>query len=119
MLMLRLSTFGAVTLTRDGRPVVAEIGKKYRALLALLAVARTRGVPRDELALLLWPDSGQPANSVYTGLSKLRRALGAEGLFGPPGAARGRLNPARMHTDIWGVRDALEAGRLRRAVRRC
>src|SRR5688500_7333081 len=116
MLMLRLSTFGAVTLTRDGRPVVAEIGKKYRALLALLAVARTRCVPRDELALLLWPDSGQPANSVYTGLSKLRRALGAEDLFGPPGAARVHLNPDRISTDLWDFEDALDAGHLERAV---
>jgi TolB-like protein/Flp pilus assembly protein TadD len=56
--------------------------RKSRLLLAHLAVAPGRPVPREHLAALLWADrqEGQARGSLRSALSDLRRALGAEAL---------------------------------------
>ncbi len=63
----------------DGRPVrVPEL--KVRALLADLLVHEGRPVPPDRLAYDLWGDDppGNPANTLQTKVSQLRRALGRD-----------------------------------------
>ncbi|MFI0409219.1 BTAD domain-containing putative transcriptional regulator [Actinomadura sp. 3N508] len=62
--------------SEDGRPVrVPEV--KVRALLADLLVHEGRPVPADRLAEDLWGDDppGNPANTLQTKVSQLRRAL--------------------------------------------
>jgi DNA-binding SARP family transcriptional activator len=58
--MLRLHTFGACFLARDGVRLDALSGqRKGLALLALLAGAGARGVSREALLAYLWPESDQ------------------------------------------------------------
>ncbi|WP_431895338.1 BTAD domain-containing putative transcriptional regulator [Nonomuraea sp. bgisy101] len=74
----------------DGRPVrVPEV--KVRALLADLLVHEGRPVPADRLLDDLWGEElpGNPANTLQTKVSQLRRALGRDGrdlvVFQPAG----------------------------------
>jgi predicted ATPase/DNA-binding SARP family transcriptional activator/tetratricopeptide (TPR) repeat protein len=63
----------------DGRPMrVPEL--KVRALLADLLVHEGRPVPADRLAYDLWGDEppGNPANTLQTKVSQLRRVLGRD-----------------------------------------
>jgi DNA-binding SARP family transcriptional activator len=56
--MLRVHTFGGLTLTVEDAPVTGVLTQRRRlALLALLAVAGERGVSRDKLVGCLWPES--------------------------------------------------------------
>ena len=49
--MLRLTTFGGISLTQDGKPVVgAAAGQRRLAILILLAESGQRGFDRDTLA---------------------------------------------------------------------
>ena len=55
-LMLRLETFGGLTLTDAASHHVAPQRRRL-ALLALLATAGERGMSRDKVVACLWPDS--------------------------------------------------------------
>lgn len=59
-------------------------GRLGRALLAFLVLNRHRAVTRDELMAALWPAAvpRDPAATLSTLLSGIRRALGAESLHG-------------------------------------
>ncbi|MGD9986695.1 ATP-binding protein [Pseudonocardia sp.] len=63
---------------------VALGSRKARRLLAALAVHRTRTVPADELAHVLWGDTppSRPVENVATLVSRLRAALGASVVLG-------------------------------------
>jgi DNA-binding SARP family transcriptional activator/tetratricopeptide (TPR) repeat protein len=54
--MLHIRTFGGLWLERDGRRIDGNSPRRS-ALLATLAAAGDRGVSRDRLLLLLWPDA--------------------------------------------------------------
>jgi len=88
---------GEIRLDVEGSRVEGRLpGRLGRALLAYLVLNRHRPVTRDELMGALWPESvpRDPAATLSTLLSGLRRALGAELLQGrselrlelPPGA---------------------------------
>ena len=68
-------------------------GRLGRALLAYLVLNRHRSVTRDELMGALWPESvpRDPAATLSTLLSGLRRALGAELLQGRSDSPTGWL----------------------------
>ncbi|ACZ89600.1 BTAD domain-containing putative transcriptional regulator [Streptosporangium roseum] len=74
---MRFGVLGPLAVwTTDGRPVrVPEL--KVRALLADLLVHQGRPVPADRLADDLWGEDlpGNPANTLQTKVSQLRRAL--------------------------------------------
>ena len=73
-----LRTFGTASLVRaDGAPV--ELPRGRLALLSLLAVAGDRGVSRERICDLLWPDVPTPRarHSLEQMLSVLRSRLGA------------------------------------------
>ena len=81
--MLRLHTFGGLSLSSDGGDLAgAALQKRRLALLAMLAVAGPRGLTRDKILGLLWPDveesRGRPALS--QALYALRRDTGEEDL---------------------------------------
>ena len=56
--MLRLCTFGGLTLSRGTEDLTGAITQRRRlAILAILAVAGRQGLSRDKLQAYLWPES--------------------------------------------------------------
>ena len=56
--MLKLKTFGGLVIRRDGAAVAGAGGQRRRViLLAVLAAASERGLSRDKLLGLFWPDA--------------------------------------------------------------
>ena len=114
--MLRLSTFGGCILARDGvRDEAFSAQRKTLGLLALLAAAGGRGVPRPLLLAYLWPESDE--ERARTSLKQLvhavRTRLGADVLLG---SAELRLNPDRISADVTEFRAAIEQDDHARAV---
>jgi DNA-binding SARP family transcriptional activator len=105
----RLNLFGSPSLVRaDGVVLSGRATQRHRvALLALLAVARGRGVSRDRLMTLLWPDgdSERPRNLLKVSVYVLRRSLHESALLTEGDELR--LNPDVIHTDVGDFEDAL------------
>ena len=120
--MLRLRTFGAALVERDGEVLRgAAAQRRVIALLAVLAVARDQGASRDRLVGLLWPDSEpEKARQALTqALYHTRRVLGEDDLF--LSGADLRLNAAVIASDVAEFEGALDRDDLERrriAVRR-
>ena len=114
---LLLVTFGGLGVQRGGAPAAGAGAQRRRlALLALLAAAGERGLSREKLLSLLWPESDLErarknlAQTVYA----LRRDLGAEDLV--LGTTDLRLNPDLCDSDLARFRQALKEQRLADAV---
>lgn len=115
--MLRLMTFGGLTLQHDGGLHTGPASQRRRlAVLAVIAAAGRRGVSRDRLVDLLWPDRAPDAgrHSLYQTLHVLRRALGGDDLL--LGTTTLQLNPAMMSSDVADFEEAVSRGALERAV---
>lgn len=113
---LRLRVLGTPGITRvDGGPAGPLQGQAL-ALLAVLACAGERGIARDKLLTLLWPES--PASPASHRLSQLahwtRRTLGSAGLIAGTGELR--LDPEGIACDLWDFEDARRAAQLERAA---
>lgn len=113
---LDLHVLGAVTATRDG--VVLPLGgKRQRAVLAALVVARGQAVHLDRLADWVWAEA-PPTNvvaAVQSSISLLRRHLE------PAAAARRRGTVIASTGGGYALRvadDAVDAWRFERAVSR-
>ena len=105
---LRLMMMGGLTLSVGGETMTGAATRRRRlALLALLAVARERGMNRDKIQAFLWPESD--ALHARKCLNQLlyfqRRHLENDGLI--LGQKTLRLNPALITCDMWDVEDAL------------
>ena len=115
--MIRIHTLGAISVTRDGKPLSGVVTQP-RSLAVLVLIARTgeRGISRDKLVALLWPDSDVESGraSLSRALSTLRRELGDSDLF--TGVQALRLNQATAACDVLDFEAALSAGQLERAV---
>ena len=115
----RLVTLGGVALADEDGPLGGPLVQRRRlALLARIAAAGQRGVSRDSLAALLWPDSDEERarHTLRQWLSLLRRDLKAENLL--LGTAELRLNPQVITSDVGELREALGRGELE-VSRRC
>jgi len=116
--MLRLSTFGGLVLHQDGQLHTGPAAQRRRlALLAVIASAGPRGVARERLLALLWPD-GEPEatrHSLYQALHAIRRSLGGDDVF--LGSSTLQLNPERITSDVGEFAEAVEQGAHERAVR--
>ena len=98
----RLETLGTVVLKGSGLAIRAADQRQQRrrlALLAALASAGERGMSRDQLLLLFWPDSTQKKarHSLDQLLYAIRTSLG-EAIFA--GTNPVRLNPEFITADI-------------------
>ena len=116
--MLRLQTLGgAVVLRESGEPLGgAASQRRSLALLAVLAVAGERGVSRDKLVGLFWPeaDTERARHSLTQGFYAARRALQCDDLF--VATADVRINSAELSSDVADFEGALDGGRLEEAV---
>lgn len=106
--MLRLCTFGGLTLSRGAEDLTGAITQRRRlAILAILAVAGRQGLSRDKLQAYLWPESD--ADRARHVLNQLiyaqRRQVGDESLF--LGQKTLRLNPTVMWADVTAFETAL------------
>lgn len=115
--MLRLNTLGGVALVRDEQVVLgAATSPKRLALLMLLATAGSRGVARELLSELLWPESSREdaRHSLQQVVHTTRRALEANDLF--LGTTTLCLNPSRIECDLWTFANAIKSRRYTEAV---
>jgi DNA-binding SARP family transcriptional activator/TolB-like protein len=94
----------------------AATQRRTLALLAALAVAGDRGLSRDKLVGLLWPevDEERGRHSLTQALYAARRALDVDDLF--VGGGDVRLRRDRCGSDVQDLEEALDAEELERAA---
>lgn len=104
--MFHLRTFGGLALDRDGAPL-AGAQRKALALLAVIAASPTKGVGRDRIMALLWPESDteRARGALKQAIHVLRQQLGAPDAL--VGTDELRLNPAVITSDVASFLDAL------------
>jgi serine/threonine-protein kinase len=115
--MLRLTTFGTLSIARGDESLGPAAAQRRRlALLALLAVAGERGLPRDKILAFLWPETGEERarHSLTQSLYALRRDLREEELF--LGTADLKLNAAVISSDAGDFAEAIARREHERAV---
>lgn len=115
---LRLLTLGGLTIQAGDGLLTGATTRRHRvALLALVAVARNRGLSREKIAAYLWPE--KDAEHARHGLNQLvyaqRRHVEDGALF--LGKKTLQLNPAIITADVWEFEDALDSGAREAAVR--
>lgn len=99
--MLRLTTFGGVSLFRGDENLTGAVTQRRRlGILVLLAASGATGVSRDKVLAYLWPESD--ADSARHVLNQLlyaqRRQVGDQALF--LGRKTLRLNPSVIWSDV-------------------
>jgi len=113
--MLRLETFGSLVLAGDsGTPL--PIQRRRLALLALLSTAGKRGVRRDKLVAVLWPDSTEPKarHALEQLIYSLRQHQSEQLVVGPDPL---RINHHVLSVDAMEFLGAIERGDAAEAIR--
>ena len=110
--MLRLMVMGSPVLIRDGVALDGASNAQRRiAFMSMLACAGAdRGVARDRLLLLFWPEKteAQGRNALKQLTFALRRDLAAPDLF--LGTCELRLNAAVITSDVGDFLSAAQSG---------
>lgn len=115
--MLLIRTLGELGVYGDGGVLSgAATQPKRLAILALLARAGSRGVSRDHLLAMLWPDADEERGrrTLNQALYALRRDLGSEDAIA--GTRDLRLDTAIVDSDVRRFDEARAAGRLEAAA---
>lgn len=115
--MIRLRTFAAVTLERDGIPMTGRNTQRRRlALLVFLASARRNPVSRDRLLGLLWPerDAERARHALAQLVYELRRDLGQSVIVN--GGDDLLLDESCITSDVTEFEDAFQQGSMERVV---
>ena len=116
--MIRISVLGGLSVRDEGgRPIAGAAAQPRRmAILALLARAGERGVTREKILALLWPDADDERGprTLAQALYALRKDLGAEEAIA--GAKELRLDPAIVASDVSEFASAIARGDDERAV---
>jgi len=112
---LTLRLFGTPRIERFAGPAPA-FGSQPLALLAVLACAGERGMPRDKLLALFWPEgtAGRAAHRLSQLVHSIRRRLGSEAVIAATSELR--LKPERVRCDLWDFEAARREGELGRAA---
>lgn len=101
MTALRLRLLGALSLDRSDAPLPPAASQRRRLmLLALLASAGDRGMPRSRVAACLWPESTEERarHALDQLLHAIRRDLACDVIVGAAGTLR--LNDALIASDL-------------------
>jgi DNA-binding SARP family transcriptional activator len=110
--VLRVITLGGLAVTHDERTLGRAAAQPRRlALLAVLARAGARGVTREDLLALFWPeaeDGDKARRALAQALYALRRDLGDDAAIA--GTAALRLDPARVEVDAAAYADLVRRG---------
>jgi len=113
-----LRLFGGFALEGlDGTPGPRITHRRAEALLALLALAGSRGCTRHRVLGLLWPDADEAhaRHTLRDALLLVRQALGADAVLAEGDALR--LNPAVLTTDVIEFTRSIGSAPLADAVR--
>lgn len=110
---------GGLSLDAAGRRIAGAANQPGRlALLAVIAQSGERGVSRDRLLALFWPerDTERARGALNQALYSLRRDIGEQDLV--LGTSILRLNPEIIESDAMAFEQALDSGELEAAMRR-
>jgi DNA-binding SARP family transcriptional activator len=116
--MLDVRLLGGATVERSaGKVASVRLQPRRLAVLAVIARAGVRGISRDRLTAVLWPDASPAGGrrALSQALWALRRDLACDALF--LGVQTLQLNPAVAACDVVRFEEALGAGRLADAAR--
>ncbi len=109
--MFSLKLLGGASLQTPSGPLAGRATQRRRiALLAVLAVARARGVSRDKLIAYLWPEQDAErgrallSDSIY----RVNQALGGEAIVSTGDDLR--LSPEVLSSDVAEFEDATDRG---------
>jgi DNA-binding SARP family transcriptional activator/Tfp pilus assembly protein PilF len=113
--VFRLRTFGGLWLERHHQRV-GGASPRWLGLLAAIVAAGERGISRDRLLLLLWPDSteAKARHALSQSLYSLRRELGDDLIRSE--AAELLVDPAQLGSDLAEFHDARALGDFERAA---
>ena len=114
---VRLTLLGAPGITGPSRyPRGSPFQGQALALLSVLAWAGDRGIPREKLVVLFWPEVA--AYRASHRLRQLAHHIRSEPGFGGliTGKSELRLDPERVGCDLWEFTEARKSGHLERAV---
>lgn len=108
-------TFGGLALERDGR-VVSPLSEHRKGLVLLAILAVSRGMSRDGLMALLWPESDtvHARGALKQMLHTMRHLLGTSAAIS--GVSELRLEEAHLGSDVSRFLRAVERGEPTRAV---
>jgi len=114
--MWHLRTFGGLSVEPDRPAVAVAARRRPLALLAMLAIAGERGLSREKVVALLWPESDEEhgRNSLSQALAALRRDMAADDLV--VGTPELRLNPSLISSDVGEFERCIASGALERAT---
>ena len=107
--MLEFRLLGTLEAAQGGS---ALGGRKQRTLLAYMLLHRNEAIPRDRLIDVLWPEDppATAAHALDVYVSRLRKSLGANGLFETRGGSI-RLNVPDEAVDAAGFEQLVAAAR--------
>ena len=111
--VLRLRTFGGLSIEQtDGSspPVTATAARRRLAVLAVIAASGSRGIPRDKLLALFWPesDSARARHALDQTLYALKRDGGGASVV--LGREELSLDPTGVTSDLSDFAAAMECG---------
>ncbi|MEO7997287.1 MAG: BTAD domain-containing putative transcriptional regulator [Gemmatimonadaceae bacterium] len=115
--MLRILTFGGMSVAHPERELAGAVLQPRRlALLAVLARAGERGVTRERLLTLFWPDDEEERarKALTQAVYALRRDLGDDGTI--VGTQELRLDAELIASDVAEFAQQIKRGRLTEAV---
>jgi serine/threonine-protein kinase len=117
--MWHLRTFGGLALEPRSAAGAVAARRRPLALLALLATAGERGLGREKIVALLWPESDEEhgRNSLNQALTALRRDMVA--LDPVVGGPELRLNPSAVTSDVDEFERSIASGAFERAAALC
>lgn len=108
-----LRLLGGVQLEREGVPLTGRGAQRRRlAVLSLLAATGPKGMSRERIAAILWPDmpDDRGRRQVTEAVYQLRRELGESAIEGTGEILR--LNESEVGSDVSTFRQAIERGDL-------
>jgi DNA-binding SARP family transcriptional activator/TolB-like protein len=106
-MMLRLKTFGGLSIEGGGVGDRGRVRPRRLALLAIVAAAGPKGVSREQVLAILWPDSEpeRARHALSQTLYSLRRDLGVEPI--DTTTAQLRLDGTQIGADVADFRVAI------------